>query len=76
MSGSGSRQRNLLSKHRRVERSFAHFYETGAMRRTHLRRHENIIKRLLIHACAFNLGLVLGEHPKPASRDHLKTGQT
>jgi hypothetical protein len=29
------------------------------MRRTHLRRHENIIKRLLIHASAFNLGLVM-----------------
>lgn len=34
-------------------------YETGAMRRTHLRRHDNIIKRLLIHAGAFNLGLVM-----------------
>jgi hypothetical protein len=29
------------------------------MRRTHLRRHDNIIKRLLIHAGAFNLGLVI-----------------
>jgi transposase len=34
-------------------------YETGAMRRTHLRDHGNIIKRLLIHGCAFNLGLVM-----------------
>jgi hypothetical protein len=34
-------------------------YETGGMRRTHLRRHDNIIKRLLIHAGAFNLGLVM-----------------
>ena len=32
------------------------------MRRTHLRRHENIIKRLLIHACAFNLGLVMRKY--------------
>src|SRR6267154_709086 len=42
-----------------VERSFAHMYETGALRRTHLRRHDNIIKRLMIHAGAFNLGLVM-----------------
>jgi transposase len=42
-----------------VERSFAHLYETGAMRRTHLRGHPNILKRLLVHAGAFNLGLIL-----------------
>ena len=33
--------------------------ETGAMRRTHLRFHDNIIKRLLIHAGAFNLSLIM-----------------
>jgi transposase len=43
----------------RIERSFAHLYETGRMRRTHLRGHENILKRTLIHACGFNLGLLL-----------------
>ena len=43
----------------RVERSFAHMYETGRMRRTHLRGHTNILKRLLIHASAFNLGRLL-----------------
>lgn len=42
-----------------IERSFAHCYETGAMRRTHLRGHENILKRLLIHVGAFNLSLIL-----------------
>ncbi len=41
-----------------VERSFAHVYDTGGMRRTHLRGHANILKRLLIHAGGFNLGLV------------------
>lgn len=41
-----------------VERSFAHVYDTGGMRRTHLRGHENILKRLLIHAGAFNLSLI------------------
>ncbi len=42
-----------------VERTFAHCYETGAMRRTHLRCHNNILKRLLIHIGAFNLSLLL-----------------
>lgn len=41
-----------------IERSFAHLYETGAMRRTHLRGRDNVRKRLLIHASAFNLSLV------------------
>lgn len=41
-----------------IERSFAHCYETGGMRRTHLRGHENILKRQLIHVCAFNLSLI------------------
>jgi transposase len=42
-----------------IERSFAHCYETGAMRRTHLRGHRNILKRLLVHVAGFNLGLVM-----------------
>jgi transposase len=42
-----------------IERSFAHCYETGGMRRTHLREHPNILKRLLIHVAGFNLGLVM-----------------
>lgn len=42
-----------------VERSFAHSYESGRMRRTHLRGHGNILKRLLIHVCGLNLGLVM-----------------
>jgi len=42
-----------------IERTFAHNYETGAMRRTHLKHHENISKRLLIHVGGFNLGLVM-----------------
>ena len=41
-----------------IERSFAHCYETGAMRRTHLRGHQNILKRQLIHVGAFNLSLI------------------
>ena len=42
-----------------VERSFAHSYETGGMRRVHLRGRENIFKRLLIHLCGFNLSLIM-----------------
>jgi transposase len=42
-----------------LERSFAHCYDTGGMRRTHLRGHHNILKRQLIHVGAFNLSLIL-----------------
>jgi transposase len=42
-----------------VERSFAHCYDTGGMRRTHLRGQQNIMKRQLIHVGAFNLSLIL-----------------
>jgi transposase len=45
-----------------VERSFAHAYETGGMRRVHLRGHDNILKRLLIHLCGFNLSLVMRKY--------------
>jgi transposase len=42
-----------------VERSFAHCYETGGMRRCHLRGRENILKRQLVHVAGFNLSLVM-----------------
>ena len=42
-----------------VERSFAHVYDTGAMRPLHLRGRGNILKRLLIHVGAFNLSLLM-----------------
>jgi transposase len=42
-----------------LERTFAHVYDTGGMRRTHLRGHQNILKRLLLHVAAFNLSLIL-----------------
>jgi transposase len=55
----GSHGKQLLKKRGELlERSFAHCYETGAMRRTHLRGHANILKRQLIHVCAFNLSLI------------------
>ncbi len=52
-------RRLMRQRGERVERSFAHLYDTGGMRRTHLRGHTNILKRLLIHAAGFNLGLVM-----------------
>ena len=56
----GRRGRRLMRRRgETIERSFAHLYDTGGMRRTHLRGHTNILKRLLIHAGGFNLGLVM-----------------
>ena len=42
-----------------VERSFAHCYQTGGLRRCHLRGRDNILKRELVHVGAFNLSLIL-----------------
>jgi len=56
----GDRGKRLLRKRGELlERPFAHCYETGAMRRTHLRGHPNILKRLLVHVAGFNLALVM-----------------
>jgi len=56
----GARGKRLMRRRGElVERSFAHCYDTGGMRRTHLREHPNILKRLLIHIAGFNLSLVL-----------------
>jgi transposase len=41
------------------ERSFAHCYETGAMRRMYVRGTDNVLKRVLVQAAAFNIGLLL-----------------
>ena len=42
-----------------VERGFAHTYDSGGMRRLHLRGRGNILKRLLIHVAGFNLSLIM-----------------
>lgn len=56
----GERGKRLLrGRGEKVERSFAHCYETGGMRRLHLRGRANIAKRALIHAGAFNIGLLM-----------------
>jgi len=49
----------LRQRSERLERPNAHLYETGGMRRTHLRGHANILKRLLVHIGGFNLGLLM-----------------
>jgi transposase len=56
----GSYGKSLLRRRGElVERSFAHCYETGGLRRCHLRGRENILKRQLVHVGAFNLSLIL-----------------
>ena len=56
----GARGKRLLRQRGEfVERPHAHLYETGGMRRVHLRGHPNILKRLLVPVCGANLGLLL-----------------
>jgi transposase len=57
---SGARGKRLLRRRGELlERPNALLYETGGMRRTHLRGHANILKRLLIHAGGCNLGVLM-----------------
>ena len=56
----GNRGRELLRRRGELlERPFAHLYDTGGMRRVHLRGHSNILKRVLVHVAGGNLGLLL-----------------
>jgi len=56
----GERGKELLRRRGELlERSFAHAYETGGMRRVYLRGRQNILKRVLIHLGGFNLSLVI-----------------
>jgi transposase len=56
----GERGKRLLRRRGELlERPFAHYLEAGGMRRTHLRKHGNILKRLLVHVAGFNLGIVM-----------------
>ena len=56
----GERGKNLLRRRGELlERPFAHQYETGAMRRLHVRGRDNVAKRVLLQATAFNLALIL-----------------
>ena len=56
----GDRGKALLRRRGELlERPFAHYLEAGGMRRTHLRGHQNILKRLLIHVAGFNLAIMM-----------------
>lgn len=73
--GKAAEQRSVYANRRRVraerskrlqklrgelcERSFAHCYEAGAMRRLYVRGADNVRKRVLLQAAAFNIGLLL-----------------
>lgn len=58
------------------ERSFAHCYETGGIRRLYLRGTDNVLKRVLVHVAAFNIGLLMrtlsgwGKPRQPQNRLH------
>ena len=43
----------------RIERTFAHVYDTGGLRRLHVRGNDNVFKRALIAAAGYNLALVM-----------------
>ena len=56
----GERGRRLLRQRgEKLERWNQHLYDRGGMRRLHLRGRENILKRLLVHSGAANLGLLM-----------------
>ena len=56
----GARGKRLLKRRGEfLERPFAHQYETGGMRRLHVRGLRNVAKRVLLQAAAFNLALIL-----------------
>ena len=56
----GKRGQQLLKRRGEfLERPFAHQYETGGLRRVHVRGLRNVAKRVLLQATAFNLALIL-----------------
>src|SRR6266704_4074889 len=56
----GNRGKQLLRRRGELlERTFAHAYETGALRRLYVHGKQNVQKRLLLQAAACNLALLL-----------------
>jgi transposase len=51
--------RLLRQRGEKLERWNQHLYDRGGMRRVHLRGRENILKRLVVHSGAANLGLLM-----------------
>jgi len=74
----GERGRRLLRQRgEKLERWNQHLYDRGGMRRVHLRGRENILKRLVVHSGAANLGLLMrklfGKGTPRALQGHLHT---
>lgn len=57
--GSGVGKQAMRRRAEIVERSFAHNLDRGGMRRTWLRRRENVHKRYLVHVAGHNLGILM-----------------
>jgi len=61
----------------KIERNFAHQFDTGGMDRLWVRGRENVHKKLLIQAAACNLALLMrsiwGAGKPKAAHDHLRT---
>src|SRR5262245_15506973 len=56
----GARGKRLMARRgERIERNFAHQFDTGGMDRLWVRGRENVHKKLLIQAAACNLALML-----------------
>jgi transposase len=56
----GARGKFLLRQRgEKLERWNQHLYDRGGMRRLHLRGRGNILKRLVVHSGAANLGLLM-----------------
>lgn len=56
----GARGKRLLRRRGEfLERPFAHQYETGGLRRVHVKGREEVAKRVLIQAAACNIALIL-----------------
>jgi transposase len=56
----GARGRQLLRQRgEKLERWNQHLYDRGGMRRVYLRGQKNILKRLVVHSGAANLGLLM-----------------
>ena len=73
----GERGKRLLRRRGEfLERPFAHQYETGALRRVHVRGRSNVAKRVLLQAAAFNLALILRSITKAGTPKGLADRET
>ena len=72
----GQRGKRLLARRgERIERNFAHQFDTGGMKRLYVRGRSNVQKKLLLQAVACNLALLLrvrfGAGKPKAAQDHV-----